>query len=105
MTMDSLNNRELSWLAFNRRVLQEAEDPGNPLMQRLRFLGVYSNNNDEFIKVRFANLVRMAQSNKAKKTVMPGGYRPFELLRFVDREVRSAQQKFTIVYERILDEI
>ncbi|MDR2695376.1 MAG: polyphosphate kinase 1 [Deltaproteobacteria bacterium] len=103
--MDSLYNRELSWLAFNRRVLQEAEDPGVPLMQRLRFLGIYSNNNDEFIKVRFADLVRMAQSGKVKNAVLSGGYTPNELLRLVDHEVRAAQQLFTSIYKRILGEM
>ena len=59
--MELLQNRELSWLAFNHRVLQEAADPSVPLMQRLRFLGIYSSNNDEFIKVRIANLVRLSK--------------------------------------------
>ena len=103
--MDSLYNRELSWLAFNRRVLQESEDPGVPLMQRLRFLGIYSNNNDEFIKVRFANLVRMAQNSKTRKLILSGGYRPHELVRRVDREVSVAKQLFTTVYDRVLDEM
>jgi polyphosphate kinase len=103
--MDSLYNRELSWLAFNRRVLQEAEDPSVPLMQRLRWLGIYSNNNDEFIKVRFADLVRMTQSGKTKNTVLSGGYKAHELLRLIDLEVRAAQQLFTNIYERILDEM
>ncbi|WP_237742376.1 hypothetical protein, partial [Yersinia pestis] len=44
--------KELSWLSFNERVLQEAADKSNPLIERMRFLGIYSNNLDEFYKVR-----------------------------------------------------
>lgn len=50
--------KELSWLSFNERVLQEAADKSNPLIERMRFLGIYSNNLDEFYKVRFAELKR-----------------------------------------------
>ncbi|QTH62601.1 polyphosphate kinase 1 [Psychrosphaera ytuae] len=50
--------KELSWLAFNERVLQEAEDPNNPVIERIRFLGIYSSNMDEFYRVRVASVRR-----------------------------------------------
>ena len=58
--------RELSWLSFNGRVLQEAADPSVPLIERVRFLGIYSSNLDEFFKVKVADLKRQVIINKAK---------------------------------------
>ena len=68
-----LYNRELSWISFNERVMQEAQDRSVPLLQRLRFLGIYSNNQDEFFKVRVANLERMMLLRGARTKEMQGG--------------------------------
>ena len=53
-----LVSRELSWLSFNERVLQEASDARNPLVERLRFVGIFSNNLDEFFRIRYAIVKR-----------------------------------------------
>ena len=60
----TFKNRELSWLDFNERVLQEAADITVPLIERLRFIGIFSNNLDEFYKVRYATVKRLALSKE-----------------------------------------
>ena len=103
--MKNFFNRELSWLAFNRRVLQEAEDSSVPLMQRLRFLGIFSNNNDEFIKVRFAKLIRAAQNSRAKRAILPGGQSVEELIGSINLNINEGQLRFTEIYEWVLGEM
>ena len=68
-----LFNRELSWLSFNERVLQESLDTNNPLIERVRFLGIYSNNLDEFFRVRVASVNRLIDLGKKKMEGYPAG--------------------------------
>ncbi|MFV0328751.1 MAG: polyphosphate kinase 1 [Dysgonomonas sp.] len=100
-----INNRELSWLTFNERVLQEAQDKSVPLMQRLRFLGIFSNNQDEFIKVRIANIVRLSQIKGKKIPLFTGNYTAKELLPLINSQVSEGQKKFVQTYTDVLSEM
>ncbi|MGC1205062.1 MAG: polyphosphate kinase 1 [Flavobacteriaceae bacterium] len=83
-------NREISWLQFNGRVLQEASDETVPLIERLRFLGIFSNNLDEFFKVRYATVKRIVQAGKGGKNEL-GGIKAAELLEIITRIVIKQQ--------------
>ncbi|MBQ0768233.1 MAG: polyphosphate kinase 1 [Bizionia sp.] len=83
-------NRELSWLQFNARVLQEAADKTVPLIERLRFVGIFSNNLDEFFKVRYATIKRIDEAGKAGKSEL-GGIKASELLEKITQTVIKQQ--------------
>lgn len=96
-------NRELSWLDFNARVLQEASDKKVPLIERLRFLGIFSNNLDEFFKVRYATVQRIALSNKTGKKAL--GISAEELLEQITDKSISIQKDSLDVLNSILSEL
>ncbi len=102
--MGSIYNREISWLEFNERVLQEAQDHSVPLLQRLRFLGIFSNNQDEFIKVRIANLMRYSAMRLREQPTMSAGYAPSELLSLVNEKMSLSRAMFRQTYDEIFKE-
>ena len=83
-------NRELSWLEFNKRVLDEANNYRHPLMERLRFLGISGSNLDEFFMVRVAGLKGQVDSNILIQTI--DGMSPYECLREVIKKVKNLSE-------------
>ena len=96
-------NREISWLSFNERVLQEAADPSTPLIERIKFLGIFSSNLDEFFRVRVATLKRMVKAGKKAKVLI--GEDPVKILNEIQCIVMTQQNKFDDIYENILKEL
>src|SRR5437868_4219937 len=80
-------NRELSWLEFNRRVLEEAQDPTQPLIERVKFMTIFSNNLDEFFEIRVAGIKQQIQSETSD--VGPDGLSPTETFNAIQRTVHE----------------
>src|SRR3954470_10589370 len=84
---DNFINRELSWLEFNRRVLEEAQDPTQPLIERVKFMTIFSNNLDEFFEIRVAGIKQQIQSETSD--VGPDGLSPTETFNAIQRRVHE----------------
>ena len=92
-------SKETSWLSFNARVLQEAADPSVPLFERIKFLGIYSSNLDEFFRVRVATLKRIASLGDGwKRLDIPD---PNLTLKTIRHLVSEQGEHFNLAYERV----
>lgn len=97
-----LRNKEVSWLSFNERLLQEASRHEVPLIERLKFLGIYSNNLDEFFRVRVAILRRLASIGNL---TLSEGEKPHDILEKIEEIVVAQSYRFEEIYNQILREL
>ncbi|MFN4298338.1 MAG: polyphosphate kinase 1 [Thermaurantimonas sp.] len=104
LQIDRYIPRDVSWLDFNARVLQEAADPTVPLVERLRFIGIFSNNLDEFFRVRYATIKRMSMFGKKASREL-GGFSPDKLLQTISHIANEQQQEAEEIYEALISEL
>ncbi|MGA9327131.1 MAG: polyphosphate kinase 1 [Salegentibacter sp.] len=103
-TETHLRHRDLNWLSFNERVLQEAEDKVNPLYERIRFLAIFSSNLDEYFRVRVSQLRQMKRVKKSIRKKL--ALRPNRITKEIIEEVKHQQDEFGhIYYDQIVPEL
>jgi polyphosphate kinase len=100
MPRPNLINREISWLSFNERVLQEASDPSVPLIDRLKFIGIFSSNLEEFFRVRVATLQRMVDAGILSNRMVYGGS-PENVLQQIHEIVLAQRERFDAVLAEV----
>lgn len=95
--------KEISWLSFNERILHEATDLSNPIYERIRFLGIYSNNMDEFFRVRVATLKRLSLLGMKANKIL--GYSPKTALTEINKLVLKQHYLFSRIYRQLIREL
>jgi polyphosphate kinase len=95
--------KEISWLSFNERVLQEAENKDIPIIERFKFMGIYSNNLDEYFRVRVATLKRITLFGSKSKNIL--GYNPKSTLKAIQETVLAQNTRFEKNYSKLLKEL
>ena len=100
---DHYLNRELSWLEFDARVLEEAADPSNPWLERLKFLAIFSSNLDEFFEIRVAGLQQQVYAGVEPQDYGADGMAPAEQLAAIDRRARElVAEQYRILNDEVL---